>query len=132
MDILKTLKTIIAETPPQVIFDLIEKPLKDLITDIKKEFNTPTQEQPDTKQESSQETSKESVEELIKNYSNLVDQTFIHHKNGKSYLLIDILNKLSEDQNKFPTSVVYLDLQLKTKWCRPLVEFHSNFIKENN
>lgn len=67
------------------------------------------------------------VEELLRYYAPLVCETFIHKTKRTKYVLIEIVNTNSTNQDKFPVSVIYYDKQLQTKWCRPLVEFHNNF-----
>lgn len=68
-----------------------------------------------------------SIEELLQHYSPLLCETFFHKVKKTKYVLLEIVNVNSSDPNKFPVSVIYYDKQLKTKWCRPLVEFHNNF-----
>ena len=56
-----------------------------------------------------------------------VNKTFKHYKKGTIYQLLLISNLESTDQNKFPTTAVYQDVDTKLVWSRPLVEFITNF-----
>lgn len=65
--------------------------------------------------------------EMINYYNNLINETFIHTSKRTKYVLLELLNTETTDITKFPVLVSYYDKQLKTKWCRPLLDFHNNF-----
>ena len=67
------------------------------------------------------------ITSLVLQYQNLIGAKFKHRNKGTVYLLNEILNEKTDDNEKFPVMVSYYDIVKKTKWCRPLVEFHSNF-----
>lgn len=67
------------------------------------------------------------LQQLISLYENLIGAKFQHRRKGTTYILNEILNTQSDDFEKTPVMVTYYDINKKTKWCRPLTEFHSNF-----
>lgn len=67
------------------------------------------------------------IKEVVAYYNSVINETFIHTKKRTKYVLLELLNVQSTDIDKFPILVSYYDKQLKTKWCRPLVEFHNKF-----
>ena len=67
------------------------------------------------------------LQQLISIYENLIGAKFQHRRKGTTYILNEILNTQSDDFEKTPLMVTYYDINKKTKWCRPLTEFHSNF-----
>ena len=67
------------------------------------------------------------LQHLISLYENLIGAKFQHRRKGTTYILNEILNTQSDDFEKTPVMVTYYDINKKTKWCRPLTEFHSNF-----
>lgn len=77
--------------------------------------------------DSSQKEDVIDAEKLVKYYSNLINETFMHTRKRTQYVLLELLNVKSTDSDKFPIMASYYDKQLKTKWCRPLTEFHQNF-----
>ena len=83
------------------------------------EANTPN---PETKAKDSSP-----LQQLISLYENLIGAKFQHRRKGTTYILNEILNTQSDDFEKTPLMVTYYDINKKTKWCRPLTEFHSNF-----
>lgn len=83
------------------------------------EANTPN---PETKAKDSSP-----LQQLISLYENLIGAKFQHRRKGTTYILNEILNTQSDDFEKTPVMVTYYDINKKTKWCRPLTEFHSNF-----
>lgn len=64
---------------------------------------------------------------LIGKYRNLIFSKFKHKAKGTEYVLIELTNTESDDQEKFPTTAVYHDVVKGVKWSRPLVEFDQNF-----
>lgn len=68
-----------------------------------------------------------SISDLSDNYLQKTNLTFIHKEKQTEYILLDVVNSKSTDQEKFPTMVVYYDKQLQTKWCRSLIEFDQKF-----
>lgn len=95
--------------------DLKNINIEQSILDLLSSFNI-TEKEPNT-----------TLEALIKHYLSQINEHFIHVEKRTKYLLVDIINLKSTDQQKFPVSVVYFDKQQQTKWCRPLVDFHSKF-----
>ena len=67
------------------------------------------------------------LQQLISLYKSLIGAKFQHRRKGTTYILNEILNTQSDDFEKTPLMVTYYDINKKTKWCRPLTEFHSNF-----
>jgi len=50
-----------------------------------------------------------------------VHQTYRHHS-GRTYTVTDVTNEHSDNQEKFPLTVVYVD-QMGRTWSRPAVDF---------
>lgn len=97
--------------------------LNELITSLLKEPHATKE----PEQEIKKEESKYSIDDLVEYYLSNLNETFIHLVNKDKYVVLDVVNIISEDQAKFPTSIVYFDKQLKTTWCRPIVEFSQKF-----
>lgn len=116
-DPLKTLFTKLFSKDAENIYSLFD------FSEVPKENNTSTT--PESKK--TEEVFPISVEELLRYYAPLVCETFFHKAKKTKYVLLEIVNVNSNNQDKFPVSVIYYDKQLQTKWCRPLVEFHNNF-----
>lgn len=55
--------------------------------------------------------------------SDVVKDSIWNHTNGNEYTVLLITNEYSENQDKYPTTVVY---QGKNKriWSRPLLDWH--------
>lgn len=110
----KLLKDIIISTIIQEVINPkldLEKIVKDKFNQIKEEFLSP----------SNKEENK--TEDLFNYYFKLKEQTFINNVNRQKYILIDII--INEEDNMYFT--VYVNKQTKTRLCRSLVDFHSNF-----
>lgn len=56
-----------------------------------------------------------------------IGKVFVHDKTGNCYTLVALTNTKSTDQDKFPTSVNYLDYLNETVWSRPILEFVEKF-----
>lgn len=56
-----------------------------------------------------------------------IGKLFKHYKKGTVYQLVMITNLESTDQDKFPTTAVYKDVNTEIVWSRPLEEFINNF-----
>lgn len=54
-------------------------------------------------------------------------QTYRHNTKRTIYIVKEVVNTKTQDNDKFPVSVVYFDKQLETTWCRPLSVFIKNF-----
>lgn len=67
------------------------------------------------------------IQPLISQYENLIGAKFQHRRKGTTYILNEVLNTQSDNFEKTPVMITYYDINKKTKWCRPLTEFHSNF-----
>ena len=67
------------------------------------------------------------ITSLTMKYTMLINRSFTHINNGKTYVLLDITNTESTYQNEFPITVVYLDVIKATKLSRPLIEFSKYF-----
>ena len=65
---------------------------------------------------------------LIDLFLDNINSTIKHRKSGNKYVLLSLTNIDSTDQDKFPTSGVYLDLKNKTVWSRPIVEMYQKFM----
>ena len=50
------------------------------------------------------------------------------HSNGNTYTVILIANKNSENQDRYPTTVVYMDYNGRT-WSKPLSDWHRSMTK---
>ena len=50
------------------------------------------------------------------------------HSNGSTYTVILITNEHSEDQDRYPTTIVYRDCDYKV-WSRPLSDWHRSMTK---
>lgn len=53
------------------------------------------------------------------------------HSNGSTYTVILITNEHSENQDRYPTTVVYRDYDYKT-WSKPLSDWHRSMTKIEN
>lgn len=67
------------------------------------------------------------IQPLISQYESLIGAKFQHRRKGTTYILNEVLNTQSDNFEKTPVMITYYDINKKTKWCRPLTEFHSNF-----
>lgn len=67
------------------------------------------------------------LQPLISQYESLIGAKFQHRRKGTTYILNEVLNTQSDNFEKTPVMITYYDINKKTKWCRPLTEFHSNF-----
>ena len=65
---------------------------------------------------------------LIDLFLDNINSTIKHRKTGNKYVLLSLTNIDSTDQDKFPTSGVYLDLKNKTVWSRPIVDMYQKFM----
>ena len=65
---------------------------------------------------------------LIDLFLDNINSTIKHRKTGNKYVLLSLTNIDSTDQDKFPTSGVYLDLKNKTVWSRPIVDMYNKFL----
>lgn len=68
------------------------------------------------------------LDSLIDLFLDNINSTIKHRKTGNKYVLLSLTNIDSTDQDKFPTSGVYLDLKNKTVWSRPIVEMYQKFM----
>lgn len=78
----------------------------------------------------SSEKAEEAVpeEELsVVHFQNSIGKVFVHSKTGNCYVLVMLTNEDSEDKDKFPVSVVYMNTSTKQTWSRPLAEFQQKF-----
>lgn len=65
---------------------------------------------------------------LIDLFLDNINSTIKHRITGNKYVLLSLTNIDSTNQDKFPTSGVYLDLKNKTVWSRPIVEMYQKFM----
>lgn len=68
------------------------------------------------------------LETLIDLFLNNINSTIKHRITGDKYVLLSLTNIESTNQDKFPTSGIYLDLKNKTVWSRPIVEMYQKFM----
>lgn len=84
-----------------------------------------TREEPKAEPKVQQEI--KSIADLVGQYFKLLGEIFVHNRKGTRYCLLELTNLMTTDHEKFPVTAVYFDLQNKTKWCRPLIEFDNSF-----
>lgn len=68
------------------------------------------------------------LDSLIALFLDNINSTIKHRITGNKYVLLSLTNVESTDQDKFPTSGVYLDLKNKTVWSRPIVDMYNKFL----
>lgn len=113
-----TLKDIILNTVIKEISNIpkvdLEKIIVDKFNQIKDEILTPL-------------TKEEKVEDLFNFYKKQINETYINNTNRLKYQLIDIIINEESKSDTDLYFVVYLNKQTKTRLCRTLIDFHSNF-----
>lgn len=70
----------------------------------------------------------ENIEKDILIYSTkYISETFEHYKKNTKYLLLFIANLETTDQDLFPYTCVYKDVESGLIWSRPFIEFRDKF-----
>lgn len=54
--------------------------------------------------------------------------TLWKHHNGRHYLVKELVNQHTTDHERYPVSVVYVDLESEHIWCRPLSDWHRSMM----